>query len=391
MSITKKNGAPIEFVKQKKYIMVNNNLGKGSFGKTVILRDPDIDEFFVAKKYEPEQEELKEKFYQNFIEEIRILYKMNHKNIVRIYNYYIYENIYTGYILMEFINGVSIKEYLMEFEENKHRFSSVPSLNTIFIQLIDAFSYLEQKNIIHRDIREGNILIDESGMIKVIDFGIGKIMDFSNSNDSLRSQINRDVDILPLEFNDKKYTSLTDMFYLGELLNRLIREGNHSDKENFNYQAILDKMMKKDPQDRFANFAEIQRIINNQEFNLMQISPKDKQIYHSLVDGIYNSFLSFIDERKFNYSSELFVEKLQKTLDNNRFEDDIQSNVDIIQGIIRSGFKYNRQIKISVSDVKLFLKWFKSYDEEFKKIILQNIISKLSDKPVEILPEEAPF
>ena len=112
---------------------------------------------------------------------------------------------------------------------------------------------------------------------------------------------------------------------------------------------------------------------------------------YSLVDGIYNSFLSFIDERKFNYSSELFVEKLQKTLDNNRFEDDIQSNVDIIQGIIRSGFKYNRQIKISVSDVKLFLKWFKSYDEEFKKIILQNIISKLSDKPVEILPEEAPF
>ena len=40
----------ISFLKQKDYVMVNNDLGGGSFGKTVVLKDPYVDELFVAKK-----------------------------------------------------------------------------------------------------------------------------------------------------------------------------------------------------------------------------------------------------------------------------------------------------------------------------------------------------
>ena len=108
MAVAKQNGDVIPFVKQKDYIMVNNDLGGGSFGKTVLLQDPFIDELFVAKKYEPEYDGIKEQFYKNFLDEIKILYKLNHRNIVRIYNYYAYENIYTGYILMEYIDGENI-------------------------------------------------------------------------------------------------------------------------------------------------------------------------------------------------------------------------------------------------------------------------------------------
>lgn len=50
MSIEKKNGDIISFLKQKDYVMVNNDLGGGSFGKTVVLKDPYVDELFVAKK-----------------------------------------------------------------------------------------------------------------------------------------------------------------------------------------------------------------------------------------------------------------------------------------------------------------------------------------------------
>ena len=90
MAVMKQNGDIIPFVKQKDYIMVNNNLGGGSFGKTVLLQDPFIDELFVAKKYEPVYGEIKELFFKNFLDEIKILYKLNHRNIVRIYNYYAY-------------------------------------------------------------------------------------------------------------------------------------------------------------------------------------------------------------------------------------------------------------------------------------------------------------
>ena len=51
MSIEKKNGDIISFLKQKDYVMVNNDLGGRSFGKTVVLKDPYVDELFVAKKY----------------------------------------------------------------------------------------------------------------------------------------------------------------------------------------------------------------------------------------------------------------------------------------------------------------------------------------------------
>ena len=200
MTITKQNGEIIPFIKQKDYIMVNNNLGSGSFGKTVLLQDPFINELFVAKKYAPEYEEIKEQFYKNFLEEIKIMYKLNHRNIVRIYNYYAYESISTGYILMEYIDGKDIgtfiHDYFAPFEDT--------SLDDIFVQLIDAFCYMEAHNIVHRDIREGNILIDKNGVVKIIDFGIGKIfVKPGEESDSLVGEINRaNADTLPQEYYD---------------------------------------------------------------------------------------------------------------------------------------------------------------------------------------------
>ena len=84
----KNNGDVVSFLKQKDYIMINNKLGNGSFGKTVLLKDPFIDELFVAKQYKPANDVIKEKFYKNFLDEIKIMYKLSHPNIVRIYNYY---------------------------------------------------------------------------------------------------------------------------------------------------------------------------------------------------------------------------------------------------------------------------------------------------------------
>ncbi|MEV6401326.1 protein kinase, partial [Streptomyces sp. NPDC051907] len=104
-----KDGDVVTFFREKDYIMVNNNLGSGAFGKTVVIRDSFIDELFVAKKYEPiiEDQIFKEKFFKSFLDEIKILFKLNHKNIVRIYNYYPFENVQTGYIIMEYIQGKS--------------------------------------------------------------------------------------------------------------------------------------------------------------------------------------------------------------------------------------------------------------------------------------------
>lgn len=392
MAIEKQNGDIIEFVKQKDYIMVNNDLGGGSFGKTVVLKDPFIDELFVAKKYEPEIEEIREQFYENFIEEIRILYKLNHRNIVRIYNYYPYKSTYRGYILMEFIDGKTIDRYLSEYEEFDSVWGHDPTPDSIFVQLIDAFAYMEKHHVIHRDIREGNIMIDKSGTVKVIDFGIGKLVESTQTDDSLRSQINRrNADTLPQEYYDKEYTSLTDMFYLAELLNRLMREAEHPDEMNFSYQSILDKMMQKKPEDRYSSFEEIREAISKRGFVALNISEEDKKIYHSFADCLYKSLLRYTAERQFITSPETFCEKLQKALQNNIFEEYIQKNSDVLNSVVSCSYRYDNSVDIPCEAVKAFLTWYESYGAETKDLILQNIISKLSTIAVSIPDDELPF
>jgi len=385
----KSNGEIVPFLREKDYVMINNDLGGGSFGKTVLLKDPFIDELFVAKKYEPDYEEIKEKFYKNFLDEIKILYKLNHRNIVRIYNYYAYEDIFTGYILMEYINGMDIEKYITEYTG----IGDTITLDDLFIQLIEGFCYIEKHAIIHRDIREGNILIDMSGTVKIIDFGIGKIYEkATNENDSLVSEINRaGSDTLPQEYYEGIYTSQTDMFYLAELFNRLLKAANVPEIQDFSYHNIINLMMEKKPENRYATFADIKEALGKYDFINMVISQKDKNIYRNFTDLIYKSLSSFIGERKFNYDSGMFIFNLEKVLRNNIFEDVIQRNSDVIRCIVTGAYRYKDSVDIPCPVVKHFLDWFKASTPQSQNLILANIITKLSSINIEEEEPELPF
>jgi serine/threonine-protein kinase len=390
----KNNGDMIQFLKQRDYTMINSDLGSGSFGKTVLLKDPFIDELFVAKKYEPAaiNPEEKERFYKNFLDEIKILYKVNHKNIVRIYNYYPYPEKTTGYIIMEYIDGKNIAEFCSDYNLP---FPAV-SLDNVFIQLIDGFNYLENYGIIHRDIRENNILIDKSGIVKIIDFGIGKVIKKGEVlHDSLALEINReDSDTLPQEYYEGIYTSKTDMFYLGELLNRLIKneiDVFNIDESNFSYYRILGKMMKKHPKDRYSSFSDIKEAIDKYDFSNMEITSSDKSIYQAFSDSLLEAIASFTDERKFNYNIDRFISQIDKALQINCFEHKIQDNRDVIRSIVVSGYSYSPSCYISYYTVKNFSDWFKKSTSQSQQLILNNIISKLSVIKIEENSLDIPF
>ncbi len=151
----------VEFIRTKDFKYIKQ-IGQGGTGKTVLLKDEIIDEDFVCKKYLPYYEEHKDLFYKNFVEEIKILHKLYHRNVVRVFNYYLYPEKKTGYILMEYILGENIEVFI---QENPHL------INDIFLQTVNGFRYLEENGILHRDIRPDNILINENGEVKIIDFG----------------------------------------------------------------------------------------------------------------------------------------------------------------------------------------------------------------------------
>lgn len=382
----KNNGDIVSFLKQKNYVMVNNDLGGGSFGKTVLLQDPFTDELFVAKMYKPQYDSMKEKFFKNFIDEIKIMYKLYHPNVVRIYNYYLYENACTGYILMEYIDGEDIRSFMEGYIWKEI------TIDSLFLQLIDGFSYIESHGIIHRDIRDGNILIDKNGIVKIIDFGIGKTVEQGFvSEDSLIEEINRaNSDTLPQEYSEGIYTSQTDMFYLAELLNRLINE-YLIDKSDFSYYEILDKMMKKNPKDRYESFLEVKSAIDKKDFLNMSISDSDKRIYQTFANSIYELINVFTSERSFNNNPETFIQKLEDVVKNNLFEDKIQNNGDLISTLVLSSYRYNLRVSVSCKVVYDFLDWFKPSTVISQKIILSNLITKLSTIDIDYTWEDLPF
>ncbi|MBO5487500.1 MAG: hypothetical protein J5988_11355, partial [Eubacterium sp.] len=69
---------------------------------------------------------------------IKLMYNINHPNVVRVFTYYLYDDAYVGYIIMEYINGVSIDKWFSEY------WMQGADSNDIFRQLIEAFCCIEK-------------------------------------------------------------------------------------------------------------------------------------------------------------------------------------------------------------------------------------------------------
>lgn len=142
--------------------------GEGGFGvlykafDTVIERE-------IALKLLHQQLADDEKFSAWFHREAKAMAKLNHPNIVTIYNFEVVEN--NHFIVMEFIDGKNIDEIMRDT-------GAFDLENFILIarQLLSALGYAHSSGIIHRDIKPSNIMVTDSGLVKITDFGIAKIL-----------------------------------------------------------------------------------------------------------------------------------------------------------------------------------------------------------------------
>lgn len=103
-----------------------------------------------------------------FINESKAVAMLSHKNIVSIYDVAIYPDM--KYIVMEFLDGITLREYL----DNK---GVLPwkEASVYILQILRALEHAHSKSVIHRDIKPQNIMLQKNGEIKVTDFGIAKL------------------------------------------------------------------------------------------------------------------------------------------------------------------------------------------------------------------------
>ena len=321
------------------------------------------------------------------MQEIKIMYKLNHKNVVRVFSYYPFESLYTGYILMEYIDGKRIDEYL----DDPSLWAKGVDPDTIFSQLIDGFAYIEERGIVHRDIREGNILITSDGVVKIIDFGLGKTFSpIDTSDDSMAEIINRSgLDRLPNEYFEGKYDSQTDMFYLAELYNRLLRE-THVDFL-FSYDFVLQKMMELKKENRYVSFAEIKEAMAKKDFGNLEISQKDKEIYQEFSNAIMTCLSCFKESRTFVTDIKEFKDNIHAVIQRNCFENIVQNPNDLVSIVVKGNYKFYTQREISCEVMTAFEKWYNSLAEDWQRLVLNNIIAKLSVVKIEYADDELPF
>ena len=203
-------GAILALMRQRDYV-IKRQLGKGGCGRTLLLLDTSIGEELVCKEYAPANERRRQDLFDSFVREIKLMLRVNHENVVRIYHHYIYPDLLQGFILMEHVNGFVIDRYLESKPER---------INHVFVQAVAGFAHLQRVGILHRDIRIANLMVRHDDTVKIIDLGFGKQVrdsdDFDNSTKITRWCPD------PYDFSSARYDFCTEVYFVGSLFRKLI-------------------------------------------------------------------------------------------------------------------------------------------------------------------------
>jgi predicted Ser/Thr protein kinase len=151
-------------------------IGRGGMGFVFKARQPNLDRF-VALKLLPDKLAKDAQFAERFNREGRVLAKLNHPNIVSVFDFGQTGGFY--YLTMEYVDGVNLRQAM-----RAGRFSPSEALS-IVPKVCEALQYAHEQGILHRDIKPENILLDAKGRVKIADFGIAKLVGEDQPNITL--------------------------------------------------------------------------------------------------------------------------------------------------------------------------------------------------------------
>jgi eukaryotic-like serine/threonine-protein kinase len=258
-------------------------LGKGGMGEILLAEDVQLSRRVAIKSVgagSPDECDSQARF----LREAQAASRLDHPNICTIYE--IAEEGGREFIIMQYVDGVTLDQLL------KMKALSLRQAIAIASQVAEGLAAAQNQNIVHRDIKPGNIMIDASGQVKVLDFGLAKICAESGVDDADADAERRERDLTekgivlgtvsymsPEQAKGLKLDGRTDVFSFGVVLYEMIEGRNpFSDDENivtlynvlhreppFNrplpapLRAVVGRCLHKDRERRYSDFAEIRR------------------------------------------------------------------------------------------------------------------------------------
>jgi len=145
---------------------IERELGRGAVGVVYLARDTKLDRL-VAIKSLPAEVIDNPKVRSRFAREARVLASLNHPNIATIYEQ-LEQAEGTGYLILEYVPGQTLAERIAESRLELNEVLSIA------LQIAEAVAAAHEQDVIHRDLKPGNIKITPEGKVKVLDFGLAK-------------------------------------------------------------------------------------------------------------------------------------------------------------------------------------------------------------------------
>jgi Tol biopolymer transport system component len=206
-------------------------------------RDTRLDRF-VAIKVLPAEKVADAERNRRFVQEAKAASSLNHPNIITIYDIGQAEGV--DFISMEYVGGKTLEPLIP-----RHGMRLNEALKCA-VQIADALARAHSAGIIHRDLKPSNIMVDEHGLVKVLDFGLAKLTESTPASEDESTRTMRPSTeegkivgtvayMSPEQVEGKKVDARSDIFSFGSVLYEMVTGGQafHGDTKASTLAAIL--------------------------------------------------------------------------------------------------------------------------------------------------------
>ena len=191
-----------------KYI---EKIGKGAFGTVLLMHDEVVDEQLILKFLNPNVSS-DEEMMKRFVHELRYSRKITHRNVIRIYDFLYLQGCYA--ISMEYFPSHTLSG---EMPNNKPM--SMQKALKYSRDMVIGMSIAHQAGVIHRDLKPANILVNDEGLLKIVDFGVAAA---ASSGDTQLTKtgyvIGSPKYMAPEQILGKKVDETADVYSIGVIM-----------------------------------------------------------------------------------------------------------------------------------------------------------------------------
>lgn len=247
-----------------------DSLGSGAFGHTYKVQKDNFVYAMKILKPEAMSAEIQSEGFKRFQREIRSLQKVKSEHVVKYYDSGIWadKSIEHYYIIMEFIEGMDFSRYLklhrrfLIKDENK--------MKSIFSQILRGLYDIHALKILHRDLKPANIYIADNNTVKLLDFGLVKMLDYSTVTTKGKI-VGTPLFMSPEMIEGKEIDYRSDLYSFGVLLYFVCTEEYPFQGENV--FVLLNNIVKQHPKRVSGKFPDISNSFENIILKLLEKQP----------------------------------------------------------------------------------------------------------------------